>query len=88
MFYYSSVYPNKKLSSLGEFLNEYAIEYYKIVELIFRFCAERLRSLLRTLELPNAADYSPLNLISNFATLVSTYNKGKNYTVARLLSLC
>ncbi|XP_039260407.1 general transcription and DNA repair factor IIH helicase subunit XPD-like isoform X2 [Styela clava] len=41
-----------------------------------RFCSERLSSLLRTLEMPQIADFSPIVLISNFATLVSTYNKG------------
>ncbi|XP_068684065.1 general transcription and DNA repair factor IIH helicase subunit XPD-like isoform X2 [Montipora foliosa] len=41
-----------------------------------RFCAERLSSLLHTLELPDVQDYGPLTLIANFATLVSTYNKG------------
>ncbi|CAK8693117.1 unnamed protein product [Clavelina lepadiformis] len=41
-----------------------------------RFCSERLRSLLRTLELTNISDFSSLGLIANFATLVSTYNKG------------
>ena len=42
----------------------------------FRFCSERLSSLLYTLELPDVQDYGPLTLIANFATLVSTYNKG------------
>ncbi|RMX45958.1 hypothetical protein pdam_00020986 [Pocillopora damicornis] len=41
-----------------------------------RFCAERLSSLLYTLELPDVQDYGPLTLIANFATLVSTYSKG------------
>ncbi|XP_062996219.1 general transcription and DNA repair factor IIH helicase subunit XPD isoform X1 [Elgaria multicarinata webbii] len=41
-----------------------------------RFCAERLRSLLRTLEIADISDFSPITLISNFATLVSTYAKG------------
>lgn len=41
-----------------------------------RFCAERLRSLLRTLEISDIADFSAVTLISNFATLVSTYSKG------------
>uniref|UniRef100_UPI00358E0210 general transcription and DNA repair factor IIH helicase subunit XPD isoform X2 n=1 Tax=Myxine glutinosa TaxID=7769 RepID=UPI00358E0210 len=41
-----------------------------------RFCAERLRCLLRTLEVANIIDLSPLTLICNFATLVSTYTKG------------
>lgn len=42
----------------------------------FRFCSERLQSLLHTLELPDIADYGSLRLIANFATLVSTYSKG------------
>lgn len=42
-----------------------------------RFCAERLRCLLRTLEIADISDFSPITLISNFATLVSTYSKGK-----------
>ncbi|CAE1139024.1 ERCC2 [Acanthosepion pharaonis] len=41
-----------------------------------RFCSERLRSLLKTLELTDIDDFSNMNLISNFATLVSTYTKG------------
>ncbi|XP_041351579.1 general transcription and DNA repair factor IIH helicase subunit XPD-like isoform X2 [Gigantopelta aegis] len=41
-----------------------------------RFCAERLRSLLRTLQLTDIQDMSALTLVSNFATLVSTYAKG------------
>uniref|UniRef100_A0A452VGA3 DNA 5'-3' helicase n=1 Tax=Ursus maritimus TaxID=29073 RepID=A0A452VGA3_URSMA len=41
-----------------------------------RFCAERLRSLLHTLEIADLADFSPLTLLANFATLVSTYAKG------------
>ncbi|CAG0887361.1 unnamed protein product, partial [Darwinula stevensoni] len=41
-----------------------------------RFCAERLASLLRTLEIADLSDFSPLTLISHFATLVSTYTKG------------
>ena len=44
----------------------------------FRFCSERLRSLLKTMELPNVSDYSPLMLVANFATLISTYHKGEN----------
>ncbi|XP_076463714.1 general transcription and DNA repair factor IIH helicase subunit XPD-like [Babylonia areolata] len=41
-----------------------------------RFCAERLQSLMRTLELTDLKDYSALSLVSGFATLVSTYTKG------------
>lgn len=43
-----------------------------------RFCAERLRSLLHTLEIADLADFSPLTLLANFATLVSTYAKGRH----------
>ncbi|XP_054855633.1 general transcription and DNA repair factor IIH helicase subunit XPD isoform X3 [Eublepharis macularius] len=41
-----------------------------------QFCSERLQSLLRTLEIADISDFSPITLISNFATLVSTYSKG------------
>lgn len=41
-----------------------------------RFCAERLASLLRTLEIADLTDFSPLILITHLATLVSTYVKG------------
>lgn len=41
-----------------------------------RFCAERLSSLLRTLEITEVSDYSALTLVSHFATLVSTYVRG------------
>lgn len=41
-----------------------------------RFCAERLSSLLRTLEISDLTDFSPLVLITHLATLVSTYTKG------------
>lgn len=48
-----------------------------LTPLLLRFCAERLRSLLHTLEIADLADFSPLTLLANFATLVSTYAKGK-----------
>ncbi|XP_060712261.1 general transcription and DNA repair factor IIH helicase subunit XPD isoform X3 [Hemiscyllium ocellatum] len=41
-----------------------------------RFCSERLRSLLQTLEIADLSNFSPIILVSNFATLVSTYAKG------------
>ncbi|KAG5439589.1 hypothetical protein PCANB_002165 [Pneumocystis canis] len=41
-----------------------------------RFCAERLNSLIRTLELSDIDDYQYLQEITDFATLVSTYEKG------------
>ncbi|KAG4306211.1 hypothetical protein PORY_000199 [Pneumocystis oryctolagi] len=41
-----------------------------------RFCAERLNSLIHTLELSDIEDYHYLQEITDFATLVSTYEKG------------
>jgi len=41
-----------------------------------RFAAERLASLIRTLEISHSNDFSPLTVISHFATLVSSYTKG------------
>ncbi|KZZ98013.1 DNA repair helicase RAD3 [Ascosphaera apis ARSEF 7405] len=41
-----------------------------------RFCAERLASLVRTLELMNIEDYRPLQEVAAFATLTATYEKG------------
>lgn len=41
-----------------------------------RFCFERLRSLLKSLELVDMQSYSPLILLANFATMVSTYTNG------------
>lgn len=44
-----------------------------------RFCAERLTSLVRTLELSDLDDYGSLQKVAGFATLVSTYDKGTGY---------
>jgi DNA excision repair protein ERCC-2 len=41
-----------------------------------RFCAERLTSLVRTLELTRIDEYASLQKVAAFATLVSTYEKG------------
>ncbi|KAJ7774621.1 hypothetical protein DFH07DRAFT_986604 [Mycena maculata] len=41
-----------------------------------RFCAERLQSLIRTLELNRLDEYAALQKVASFATLVSTYEKG------------
>ena len=41
-----------------------------------RFCAERLTSLVRTLELTSIEEYQPLQEVATFATLVATYEKG------------
>ncbi|EIW85193.1 DNA repair helicase [Coniophora puteana RWD-64-598 SS2] len=41
-----------------------------------RFCAERLQSMIRTLELSRLDEYSSLQKVASFATLVATYEKG------------
>ncbi|SGY17434.1 BQ5605_C015g07784 [Microbotryum silenes-dioicae] len=41
-----------------------------------KFCAERLSSLVRTLELTRIDEFSPLQKVAAFATLVATYDKG------------
>ncbi|KIM33127.1 hypothetical protein M408DRAFT_325951 [Serendipita vermifera MAFF 305830] len=41
-----------------------------------RFCAERLQSLVRTLELTGLDEYLSLQKVASFATLVATYEKG------------
>ena len=41
------------------------------------FCAERLQSLVRTLELNRVDEYSSLQKVASFATLVATYEKGE-----------
>jgi DNA excision repair protein ERCC-2 len=42
-----------------------------------RFCAERLQSLVRTLDLTGLDEYHSLQKVASFATLVATYEKGK-----------
>jgi hypothetical protein len=44
---------------------------------LHRFCAERLTSLVRTLELTQIDEYHALQKLAQFATLVATYEKGK-----------
>lgn len=46
-----------------------------------RYCSERLKSLLQTLEIDNLVDYSALNLLANFATLIGTYTTGFNLLI-------
>lgn len=55
---------------------------------ISRFCAERLQSLLRTLEISDIADFSAVTLIANFATLVSTYSQGIKAAVFNNILRC
>lgn len=51
-------------------------EYTFIEKKPLRFCAERLTSLVRTLELTSIEDYQPLQEVATFATLVATYETG------------
>ncbi|EGS23598.1 uncharacterized protein CTHT_0002930 [Thermochaetoides thermophila DSM 1495] len=51
-------------------------EYTFIEKKPLRWCAERLTSLVRTLELTNIEDYHALQEVATFATLVATYEKG------------
>ncbi|CAN7983690.1 unnamed protein product, partial [Ixodes hexagonus] len=41
-----------------------------------RFCSERLRCMLKTLEIADPTNFSSVVKLCNFATLVSTYTKG------------
>lgn len=40
------------------------------------FCHERMRSLFSAIEMHNLIDFTPLIVVANFGTLVSTYEKG------------
>lgn len=46
-----------------------------------RFCSERLTSLIRTLELTQLDQYSSLQKVASFATLVATYEKGTQTSI-------
>ena len=48
----------------------------KLLILYDSFCAERLQSLVRTLELSRLDEFSALQKVASFATLVATYEKG------------
>mmetsp|Transcript_22971 Transcript_22971/g.44782 ORF Transcript_22971/g.44782 Transcript_22971/m.44782 type:complete len:876 (-) Transcript_22971:153-2780(-) len=41
-----------------------------------RFCYSRLNSLLKTLEVTDLDEYTPIQLLANFVTLLATYTKG------------
>lgn len=40
------------------------------------FCYDRLSSLMKTLEVTDVDDFTPIHLVADFATLVGTYAKG------------
>ena len=41
-----------------------------------RFCADRLASLMKTLEVTGGDEYGPVHRVADFATLVATYERG------------
>lgn len=41
-----------------------------------RFCAERLNSLMRTLQLQHTEEFYPLTMVAAFGALLGTYRKG------------
>ncbi len=43
-----------------------------------KFVSDRLRSLLRTLEVTDVQDFTPIMLIADFASLVATYASWMN----------
>lgn len=46
-----------------------------------RFCSDRLKSLLQTLEIAEVAEFTPLQLIADFATLLGTYGHTKSFGI-------
>lgn len=54
-----------------------------------RFCAERLQSMVRTLELQRIDEYASLQKVASFATLVATYEKGERspFVIASIAEL-
>lgn len=42
----------------------------------YRFCYDRLQSLLKTLEITHTDDFLPIQLVADFGTLVGTYSQG------------
>jgi DNA excision repair protein ERCC-2 len=59
------------MSFLKDISNKVCIERKPL-----QFCFERLRSLLKSLELVDMQNYSSLVVLANFATMVSTYTQG------------
>uniref|UniRef100_A0A7S0BFL7 DNA 5'-3' helicase n=1 Tax=Rhodosorus marinus TaxID=101924 RepID=A0A7S0BFL7_9RHOD len=46
-----------------------------------RFCSERLKSLVTTLEVENLSEMTPLQLVADFATLLGTYGRSDNFAI-------
>ncbi|CAN8076386.1 unnamed protein product [Agarophyton chilense] len=46
-----------------------------------RFCSDRLKSLMQTLEIAEVSEYTPLQLVADFATLLGTYGHTRSFGV-------
>jgi DNA excision repair protein ERCC-2 len=46
-----------------------------------KFCSDRLKSLLHTLQIADAAQFTPLQLVADFATLLGTYGLTKSFAI-------
>jgi DNA excision repair protein ERCC-2 len=46
-----------------------------------KFCSDRLKSLLHTLQIADAAQFSPLQRVCDFATLLGTYGATKSFAI-------
>nr|AIL94188.1 DNA-repair protein complementing XP-D cells [Brachionus koreanus] len=66
---------HKVQESPPSFVNDIFSKVY-IERKPLRFCYERLRSLLKHLEIADIQSFSPLLVLTNFATMVSTYTNG------------
>jgi len=48
----------------------------KTTQKALRYCYSRLNSLLRTLQIINTDDFTPLSIVADFCTILSSYEKG------------
>lgn len=64
----------------SRFLHDMRNELHEEVRPL-RFCSDRLKSLLQTLEISDVADFTPLQIIADFATLIGTYGHTKSFGV-------
>jgi DNA excision repair protein ERCC-2 len=48
----------------------------EVFPVFYRFCYDRLSSLMKTLEIADTDDYYPLHLVADFGTLLGTYARG------------
>lgn len=46
-----------------------------------RFCSERLKSLMQTLKIVQVGEFSPLQMVADFATLIGTYGNSKSFGI-------